>query len=153
MGLINYFPGIFAYFLQAVKNQGGKATRGKTRSQSHTLSTGSLEIFMSGVFVLCFVVVWFFFNQFQKTKKTLTLCLRLGIFLFCFSLYLASLFSLKIPMSYDVVQVYREPNRFSFCASDKKHVPMVWDRSETVAVLCHLCGISIGPQSFRVLVV
>lgn len=106
--------------------------------------------------MLCFVVfvVFFFFNQFQKTKKALTLCLRLGIFLFCFSLYLASLFSLKIPVSYDVVQVYREPNRFSLCVSDKKHAPVVWDRSETVsAVLCHLCGISIGPQSFRVFAV
>lgn len=68
MGLINYFPGIFAYFLQAVKNQGGKATEGKTRSQSHTLSTGSLEIFMSGVFVLCFVVFLFgfFLTSFRK---------------------------------------------------------------------------------------
>lgn len=52
------------------------------------------------------------------------------------------------------MQVYREPNRFSLCVSDKNHVPMAWDKSETLfAVLCHLCGISIGPQSFHVFAV
>lgn len=52
------------------------------------------------------------------------------------------------------MQVYREPNRSSSCVADKKHVPVALDSSEIIsAMLCHLCGISIGPQSLHIFAV
>jgi len=49
------------------------------------------------------------------------------------------------------VPAYGEPNRSSLCVADKKHVPVAWDSSGTIsAMLCHLCRVSVAPQSFPV---